>query len=128
MPGVFSSPSAPMYAMRVPAEVPALTPDRVQATMLPGDVGGTFRIGISLSGGPTTHESAIDCYRLRIWLHRSGSPIEPLVGGEAAPCVQGGLEWSSEPILFLGPGQIDVLVAYVDPLGRQGPVLKLEPQ
>lgn len=126
-PGVFSRPSAHAYAMRVPAQVPRLLADQVEATVLPGDeAAATVRLGITLSDGPSTHNSAIDCYRLRVWWRRPGSPITLLTTGETMPCVQGELEWSSEPFPQPQAGEpVEVLLAYVDPLGRQGPILEL---
>jgi len=130
VPGVFSPASAQAYAMRVPSLVPAPAAGQAHATVLPGDAAaGTVRLGITLSGGPTTHNSAIDCYRLRVWWHQPGDPIKQLTDDETMPCVEGELEWSSDPFPPPKPGgTIEVLLAYVDPLGRQGPILELETQ
>jgi hypothetical protein len=126
VPGLFSPPSAHAYAMRVLAAVPMLAPGQVHARLVT-DVAAGVRLVLSIGNAPETHASAIDNYRLRVWLRQPGEPIAKLTPDGALPVVQGSLEWSSEPFSQADPASgVGLLLALVDPLGRQGRILELE--
>ena len=83
-PGAYSAVSAPAVAMFVPAEVPALAADMVTATVGAGAVAGTWRLTLSVAGGPVAHVRAVGPFRVRLHLQVDGGDWTPEPGDTGA--------------------------------------------
>jgi hypothetical protein len=123
-PGAYSAVSAPAVAMFVPAEVPALAADTVTATVGPGAVAGTWRLTLSIAGGPVAHARAVGPFRVRLHLQVDGGDWTPELGDMA-------LTGGALALLTIDrPGArvpaLSVALVLVDPIGREADPLMFD--
>lgn len=120
---VFSLPSPPAQAMRVPLEPEVLDVSQITATTTAGAAPNTYVINLSVNGAPTTVANAIGPYAVRLWRQEDNNAI-----AQAEPddlqLDNGSLTWSSEQLPFVGAvPAVTLHLLLVDPLGRSGAVI-----
>ena len=124
-PGTYSAVSAPAVAMFVPAEVAALAAEMVTATVRAGAVAGTWRLTLSIAGGPVAHVRAMAPFRVRLHLQVDGGDwtsepgVTPLTAGAMALVPPIERAAAALPALRLA-------LVLIDPAGRESAALMLD--
>lgn len=124
-PGTYSAVSAPAVAMFVPAEVPALAAEMVTATVGAGAVAGTWRLTLSIAGGPVAHVRAVSPFRVRLHLQVDGGDWTPEPGD--TPLTAGAMALVP-PIerAAAAPPALRLALVLIDPAGRESAALMLD--